>query len=68
MPFEKFFLCIRIVFILGCSHTSTTKIRKMFRIKETASGRSPLITKIIVMAKVQGVEAGLWHKPEHMWL
>ncbi len=36
MPFEKFFLCSRIVYILGCSHTSTTKIRKLFRIKDTA--------------------------------
>ena len=49
MPFEKFCLSSRNVFILGSFHTSTTKIQKMFQIKDTVSGRSPQIPKIIVI-------------------
>jgi hypothetical protein len=38
MSFEKFCLYSRNVFILGSSHTSTTKIRKLFRIKKHCLG------------------------------
>jgi hypothetical protein len=41
MPFEKFFLFSRNVFILGCSHTSTTKIRKYFESRALFWGDRP---------------------------
>ena len=65
MPFEKFFLCSRNVFILGCSHTSTTKIRKCFESRALFWGDRPRFPRSLSWKTSRALRR-VWHKPEHI--
>ncbi len=63
MPFEKFFLCNRNVFILGCSHISTTKIQKCSESRTLFQGDCPRLPRSLSWKKSRALRQ-VWHKPE----
>ncbi len=66
MPFEKFFLCSRNVFILGGSHTSTIKIRKKCSESRTLFwGDCPRLPRLLSWKRSRALRQ-VWHKPERM--
>ncbi len=61
MPFEKFFLCWRNIFILSRSHTSTTKIKKKSESRTLFRGDCPRFPRSLSWKKSRAFRR-VWHK------